>query len=37
MPAMQVGIQKAIEEYEAGRAESGGEGTAWVGETQGDA
>lgn len=30
MPAMAGGIQKAIEQYEADRAERGGEGTAWV-------
>jgi len=40
MPALAGGIQKAIEEYEATRAEQGGEGTAWVdaeGDVEGDA
>ncbi|MEM9176463.1 MAG: hypothetical protein AAGC67_14640, partial [Myxococcota bacterium] len=37
MPAMQVGIQKAIEEYEASRTASGGDGTAWVPDASGDA
>jgi len=32
MPAYAGGIQKAIDEYEAKRAASGGEGTAWAGE-----
>ena len=36
MPAMAGGIEKAITEYEQNRAETGGEGTAWVDGAEGE-